>query len=116
MNLFKIFTLVLTASIVSPAYAEKPTEEMAMVVRAVLRSDITKTLQDRNTTDLDDYTIERGEDLINKYVLKFSRRCHCMPATSTATITEDMKPTTYDGAPVYQATVETNDGRDGGKK
>ncbi|MBS1959021.1 MAG: hypothetical protein JST80_06075 [Bdellovibrionales bacterium] len=115
MNLFKILTIALVASTASPTFAEEPTEEMKMVVRAVLRSDVTETLQKQNTTDLDEYRIERGEDMVNTYTLKFGRRCHCMPATSTATITEDMKPTTYDGAPVYQATVETTNAGRGSK-
>ena len=110
MNLFKILTIALVASAASPAFAEKPTDEMAMVVRAILRTDVSKTLQERGTTDLDDFTIDRSQNLINKYVLKFTRHCRCVPAVSTATIIEDMTPTTYDGPPAYQATVETGDG------
>ncbi|MGE3681560.1 MAG: hypothetical protein AB7G93_07510 [Bdellovibrionales bacterium] len=89
------------------AFASAPTADAQNVARLLIHNpDVASQLSQANTdrmTDLQAVEVERG---VTDYTMVFERSCHCIPATATVKIREDIRPTFADGAPEYTVSVE----------
>jgi hypothetical protein len=110
----KILALALAFGSVS-AFAKAPSEEMALVARALVNNpEIVAKLSQKNTAGLTDFEITQPKEGFYQYKLKFSRiLCECLPATAEVDILEDLTPTYHDGAIRYTSSVKFRSGFDG---
>ncbi len=103
--------LLFLASFSVPAFADTPSAELVKVTRALINSpEIIAQLNKNNSAHLDDVKITAVDESVFQYELVFVRNCECIPSTATVKISEDLRPTQYDGSAIYKSTIEIQTG------
>jgi hypothetical protein len=105
----KSILLIVTMSFcMTNAFALAPTREMQDLSRLFINNPhLANKLSEHCSDHLEDFTSSSVGPGVTKFVLTFGISLMCPPVKTIVTITEDMKPTYADGAPLYQTTIKT---------
>ncbi len=107
MKNFIIATLMLSAFSV---FAAPISDEVATLNRILMNNpEVVTKLSNANIMGLNDMTAKTIRPGVTKYVLRYGRHCHCLPANAIVTVLEDLTPTYADGPAVYQTKVDISE-------
>lgn len=100
-----LVTLLALSSI--SAFAADPSTETTTVARLLINNrTVVDTLDKENIDHLTAIESRSTTPGVTEYQLTFNRNCFCIPAKAVATITEDLRPTYRDGAPIYTSDLK----------